>query len=78
MLMNWTYRAAGRGAGVGPPSRSAELIPFRDLKVFVRGAGAVRRIRSAALDRDLPLEGGADALSVTLPSLSEGDVLLLE
>ena len=78
VLMNWTYRAAGRGAGAGPPSRSAEPVPFTGLKVSVRGAGEVRRVRSIALGCDLPLEGGSDKFAVTLPSLDEGDVLLLE
>jgi hypothetical protein len=48
------------------------------LKVSIRGAEGATKARSAALDQALAVESADGALVVTLPSLAEGDVLLLE
>jgi hypothetical protein len=53
-------------------------VPFKDVKVTVRGAGAAKKAVSAALDKAFPVESAGDAVTVTLPDLAEGDVLLLE
>jgi len=64
-LINWTYR--GR-----------ELVPFDGLSVRVRTKEAVSRVVSCWTGK--PLEHGRDrdVLTIALPRLEEGDVLLLE
>jgi len=77
-LMNWTYQVGGKrlkGKGTVP---LIQLMPFKNLKITIRGAGEVSRATSAMLDQPLPLERGGETLTVTLPQLEEGDVLLLE
>lgn len=69
-LANWAYRAGPAGA--------AEVVPATDVTIRVRGAGPVARVRSAALDRALPFEESGETITVRLPRLAEGDVLLLE
>jgi hypothetical protein len=64
-LMNWAYR-------------QKSLVPFKDLRVAIRGAGAVVRATSVALGADLQVERSGDVVTVLLPSLNEGDVLRLE
>jgi hypothetical protein len=68
-LANWAYRAAPGGV---------EIVPLSGLKVSIRGAEGATKARSAALDQALAVESADGALVVTLPSLAEGDVLLLE
>ena len=64
-LMNWAYR-------------QKSLVPFKDLRVAIRGAGPVARATSVVLGTDLPIERSGDVVTVLLPSLNEGDVLRLE
>ena len=67
VLMNWAYRKTA--AGLAP-------VVFRDLKVSIRTtAGA---LRSTALGRSLDVVQNGEILSVTLPRLEEGDILLLD
>ncbi len=83
-LMNWGHRIAvqkvredakGNQRVVGG---RAELVPQKDLRVAIRGAGPTREVHSVALDRTLPVETEGDVSIVTLPELQEGDVLLLQ
>ena len=64
-LMNWTYR--GR-----------ELVPFENLSVRVRTRDAVTRVRSSWSGEELVHRREGDILTITLPRLEEGDVVLLE
>ena len=48
------------------------------VRVTIRIKGPVSKVRSVALDQDLQVESGAETITVTLPRLDEGDVLLLE
>lgn len=64
-LMNWTYRGKG-------------LVPFTDVKITIRGAGKVSKVVSAMTDKELALTRDGEAVTVTLPEIQEGDVLLLE
>ena len=77
-LMNWTYRVAGRKTAGKRVSPVVALVPFKDLKITIRHAGAVNKATSVWLNRPLPVVKSDDALTVTLPELAEGDVLLLE
>lgn len=70
-LMNWAYRVPGKG-------KSPVLLPFKDLKVTIRGAGELTRVTSTALQQPLAIERSGDAVTITLPLLEEGDVLLLD
>ena len=75
-LMNWAYRTADAGeAGRSPGAVIAEL---KDLQVVIRGAGQVRKVASAMLGKELVITGGGQTVTVTLPQLQEGDVLLIE
>jgi len=78
VLMNWAYRVAGTPTGGKAVRAAAELVPCKDLKVTLRGAGAAAKATSVWLDKPLAAERRGDALIITLPQLDEGDVLLLE
>ncbi len=70
-LANWAYRRTN-----GTPS--PEVVPLAGLRITIRGADNATKAASAALDRPLVLEKSGGAVIVVLPSLAEGDVLLLE
>ncbi|MBM4019721.1 MAG: hypothetical protein FJ288_15605 [Planctomycetes bacterium] len=78
ILMNWAYRIAGTKTAGKAARPAVEHVPLRDVTVSVRGAGAAAKAVSAALDKPLPLARSGEALTLTLPELAEGDVLLLE
>lgn len=53
-------------------------MPFRDLKIELRGVGEVKRVVSTASHKDLDIERTGDGVSVVLPLLEEGDILRIE
>lgn len=69
-LMNWAFKV--------DDDRERSATEFSDLAVRVRGAGAVSKIRSAALEKEIPFEQRNGDLLVKLPTLADGDILLLE
>lgn len=77
-LMNWAYRVSALRKSGARTSPVITLVPFEGLKVTLRGAGPVRSVRSAMLGKALPVAPAGDAVTITLPRLEEGDVLLLE
>ena len=68
-LMNWAYQHAGK---------QSTAVPFKDLKIELRGVGDARRVASTALKKDLTFERTGDGMSIILPLLEEGDVLRIE
>jgi hypothetical protein len=70
VLMNWTYAAAGK--------RGANHVPLKDVRLTIRGAEGAARATSVWLDKALAVEKSGEAITVTLPELAEGDVLMLE
>ncbi len=77
-LANWAYRVtAHRKRGRGT-SIVTGVVPAKDLRVTVRGAGKVRKVASAMLSRPLRFAVSGESLTIELPRLAEGDVLLLE
>jgi hypothetical protein len=64
-LINWAYR-------------QKSLVPFKDLRVVIRGSAPVARATSVVLGAELKLERSGDVVTVLLPALEEGDVLRLE
>jgi len=74
-LMNWAYRVSAKGAG---KKTVKSVVPCKDLKVSIRGAGDVTRVTSTVLQKPLTVEKTAEGITVTLPELLEGDVLRLE
>jgi hypothetical protein len=64
-LINWAYR-------------QKSLVPFKDLRVAIRGAGDVSRAASVVLGAELKVERSGDVVTVLLPALDEGDVIRLE
>ncbi len=77
-LMNWAYRVTGKRIVGKRTTTIKSIIPFKDVRVTVRGTGGVKKAASVALGRDLPVERSGDAIAVVLPDIWEGDVLLLE
>ena len=78
VLMNWAYRAAGAKQAGKAARPVVAHVPFRDVRVAVRGAGAAAKAVSAALDKPLAAARSGGVLLLTVPLLEEGDVLLLE
>lgn len=81
-LMNWTYRVGGMvvkpGGSAGRRVPVPVVVELTDMPLVVRGAGAVAKVRSAMLGRELPFQQQDNTLRVTVPTLQEADVLLLE
>lgn len=50
----------------------------KPLSVTVRGVPGIKRARSLALDRDLPVTPGDGTIRFTLPKMDEGEIVLLE
>ncbi|MBI3854077.1 MAG: hypothetical protein HY293_00135 [Planctomycetes bacterium] len=73
-LMNWAYRVTAKGGRKTLKS----VVPFKDLKIAIRGVGDVTQVASTVLNKPLVVEKTADGISVLLPLLDEGDVLRLE
>jgi hypothetical protein len=69
VLINWAY---ARGPG------GMRHVPCENLSVTIRGAGNVSRVTSAALEKTFDVTKDADSMTVVLPRLDEGDILLLE
>ncbi len=70
ILINWSFAVNDE------KERSAT--DFSNLKVAIRGTGKVSKVRSAALEQDLPFQQTGDDIAVTVPTIEEGDILLLE
>ena len=77
-LANWAYRVAAHRKRGKRVSIVAAIVPAEKLRITVRGAGKVRKVTSAMLDRPVAFRAAGDALTIDLPRLEEGDVLLLE
>ena len=54
------------------------MIARYGLRGLLRGAGDVSKIKSVFLNKDLVFERSGDLLTVTIPELEAGDVLLLD
>ncbi|MCG3149133.1 MAG: hypothetical protein PCFJNLEI_02592 [Verrucomicrobiae bacterium] len=81
-LMNWAYRVSAvkvtkQGRGERRTALTT-LVEQQNLPVTIRGAGPVKKVRSAMLDKELPFQQQGDVLRVTVPVLQEADVLLLD
>ena len=82
-LMNWTYRAAEQEEKKPSPATAKKgprptLVELKETTVTIHGAGPVTRVRSAMLDKDLPVQQKGQSIVVTVPLLQEADVLLLD
>jgi len=79
-LMNWTYRVSAirRYEGGKRAGSVVSIVPFKNIEIKIRGAGDVKKVTSAMLGKTLPVRKEGQWISVVLPSLEEGDVLLLE
>lgn len=80
VLMNWAYRvSAVRRSPEGKTSPVVTVAEVKDLPITLRGAGPVTAVRSVMLQQSLAVESGKNgSVTVKLPELAEGDVLLLE
>lgn len=82
-LMNWTYSVtAMRKIVSAAGSREVPKIthvPLHDVRITVRDAGKITKVRSLALEEDYNVEPdkAGTGFTVTLPQLAEGDILLL-
>ena len=85
-LVNWAYRVvAQEKRQIRVRGRQRESVkyvrgnaPAANVRVAIRGAGPVAQVKSAMLDTTLSTSRRGDTLIVTVPSLAEGDVLLLD
>jgi hypothetical protein len=77
-LMNWTHRVVEPKGGPQGSKPGIELVPCENVKLRIRGTAEVARIRSAATGESLAATYTNDELTLTLPRLDEGDVLLLD
>ncbi len=68
VLMNWAYRRSASGA--------VACVAFADLKVAIRATAGT--LRSTALGKALDVGRSGEFMTATLPTLAEGDVLLLD
>ena len=77
-LANWAYgTTAVRQDAAGRQEPVVTHLPLENLEITIRHAGNVTRVTSCMLDRSLPFNNSSDKLTVVLPRLEEGDVLLL-
>jgi hypothetical protein len=77
-LMNWAYRVAGREDGSRDTKPAVELVPCENLELRIRGTGKIASVRSASTGKSVEAMYEKDELTLTLPHLEEGDVLLLD
>ncbi|MHC4176314.1 MAG: hypothetical protein ACYSWU_02340, partial [Planctomycetota bacterium] len=78
-LANWAYRVSAiQEDSRGRQRPVVSQVPVEDVKVTIRGAGKVSRATSCMLDRRLKSTTSGETITVTLPRLEEGDVVLLE
>jgi hypothetical protein len=77
-LMNWAYKGLVSKAEVGGSSRAAfGIAELKDVTISIRGAGQVQSVTSAMLDQRLPFTRDGETITLTLPQVQEGDVLVL-
>ena len=69
-LTNWAYSQT--------KGKKSAIVPLTDPGVTIAHAGPVREVTSAMLGKELPLRPDSRGISVILPRLEKGDVLLLE
>ena len=77
-LMNWTYRVAEPKGGAWDAKPTVELVPRENVKLRIRGTGKIASVLSVATGKAVATVYANDLLTLTLPRLDEGDVLLLE
>lgn len=78
-LMNWAYKPTQvRKYEGGKTETVYGIAELKDVKVTIRGAGNVKKVTSAMLDKDLSIKKDGDTITVVVPDLQEGDVLVLE
>jgi len=77
-LANWAYRVIARRQRGRRVSTVTGLVPAETLRIAIRQPGKVNKVTSAMLDNTLKFTTRRDTLTVELPRLEEGDVLLLE
>lgn len=77
-LANWGYVDEAADAPLSGLAKHVKLDPVHDVRLLLKNVHGVRRIRSSALGRDLPFVDGPDGSSVVVPSLEEGDILMVD
>jgi hypothetical protein len=75
-LMNWAYRVSGKKISGKKTSTLKALVPFKDLRIFIRGDA--KSATSTVLGRALTVERSGDGVMILLPEVREGDVLCLD
>jgi hypothetical protein len=75
-LMNWAYRTSGKQNARG--KAVVEIVPLENIKITIRGTGEVKKVTSGMLDQQLEIRSSGNSITITLPHLEEGDVLLLD
>lgn len=84
VLMNWGYRAGAqkvrvdRGGNTQVVGAVPLLIPHTNLKVRVSGLSNITKATSLYLKREIPVTQERDHVTLTLPELQEGDVIIFQ
>jgi hypothetical protein len=83
VLMNWAYRVAGEKTkkAQGAADRNVNIVtlaPVKDLKITFTTPITAKEATSTALGKSFPITQENGASTLTLPSLQEGDILLLK
>ncbi len=82
-LMNWAYGVTGvrvtKSAGGDRERPIITHLPAKNVALTVRTSALVRSVHSVTLGKDLSVRpsSNGDGFTVTLPTLGEGDILLL-
>ena len=78
-LANWAYGVPALAEDAAH-RRSAIVkhLPVENLQVTIRAAQGTKQVRSCMLQRTLRFTESGDCITVELPRLDEGDVLLLK
>lgn len=74
-LANFSFRTVRENPGA---AATVCLNALKDVTIAIRRAGPLTKVRSAWLERDLPVTVRGDVVHVSVPELGNGDVLLIE
>ncbi len=78
ILMNWAYEFGGLVKSNKGTRGTKEIAEAHDVPVRVKDLSGIKRVYSAATDKEVPFKADGKDIVVTLPLLQEGEILLFE
>ena len=70
VLINWTFQV--------DDDHLRSTSEFSNLQVTIRGAGKVAKVWSTALEKELAFRQNSEDLVITIPTLADGEILLID